>query len=149
MRTLRILAILQWIGHVVVGGIDGGAHRLLDDQRSMAPCVAILSKSGGVHLASHPTRVNRLFLYHIVKHVLVASGLDNCSMMIAISLWCYYLLHSVGHGLVSLMSDVCVLHRVGSYAANSTWVHVPSTQKVKVALEMKITMEHDIVRIIN
>lgn len=105
----------------------------------MAPCVAILSKSGGVHLASHPARVNRLFLYHVVKHVFVASALDNCSVMIAISLWCYYLLHSVGHGLVSLMSDVCVLHRVRSYAAYSTWIHVSSAQKVKVALEMKIT----------
>jgi hypothetical protein len=116
----------------------------------MAPCVAILSKSGGVHLASHPARVNRLFLYHVVKHVfVVASGLDNCSMMIGISLWCYYLLHSVGHGLVSLVSDVCVLHRVRSQASYSTWVHVSCAKKVKVALKMKVTIEHDIVRIIN
>ena len=138
---MRILAILQWIGNVVIGGIDGGAHRLLDDQRSMAPCVAILSQSGGVHLASYPTGVDRLFLYHIIKHVFVASGLDNCSMMIAISLWCYYLLHSVGHRLVSLVPDVCILHRVRSYAAYSTWIHVSSAEKVKVALKMKITVE--------
>ena len=107
----------------------------------MAPCVAILSQSGGVHLASYPTGVDRLFLYHIIKHVFVASGLDNCSMMIAISLWCYYLLHSVGHRLVSLVPDVCILHRVRSYAAYSTWIHVSSAEKVKVALKMKITVE--------
>ena len=116
----------------------------------MTPCVAILSKSRGVHLPSHPARVNRLFLYHVVKHVfVVASGLDNCSVMIGVSLWGYHLLHSVSHGLVSLMSDVCVLHRVGSEAAYSTWIHVSCAQKVKVALEMKIAKEHDIVRIIN
>jgi len=116
----------------------------------MAPSVAILSKSSGVHLPSYPTRVNRLFLYHVVKHVFVVpSTLDNCSVMIGVSLWCYYLLHSVGHGLVSLMSDVRVLHRVGSQAAYSTWIHVSCSQKVKVALEMKIAIEHDIVRIIN
>jgi len=116
----------------------------------MAPCVAILSKSGGVHLPSHPARVNRLFLYHVVKHVfVVASGLDNCSMMIGVSLRGYYLLHSISHGLVSLMSDVCILHRVRSQAAYSTWIHVSCSQKVKVALEMKIAIEHDIVRIIN
>ena len=116
----------------------------------MAPCVAILSKSGGVHLASHSARVNRLFLYHVVKHVfVVASGLDNCSMMIGISLWCYYLLHSVGHRLVSLMPDVRILHRVWSQAAYSTWIHVSCAKKVKVALEMKIAIEQDIVRIIN
>ena len=135
---------------MVMSGIDSGAHRLLDDKCSMAPCVAILSKSSGVHLAPHPARVNRLFLYHVVKHVfVVASGLDNCSVMIGIPLWCYYLLHSVGHRLVSLMSDVCVLHRVRSQAAYSTWIHVSGAQKVKVALEMKITKEHNIVRIIN
>jgi hypothetical protein len=47
------------------------------------------------------------------------------------------------------MSDVCVLHRVGSEAAYSTWIHVSCAQKVKVTLEMKIAKEHDIVRIIN
>ena len=149
LRALRILAILQWIGHVVISGIDGGTHRLLDDERSMAPCVAILSKGGGVHLPSHPTRVNRLFFYHVVQHVfVVASSLDNCTVMIAISLWCYYLLHSVSHGLISLMSDVRVLHRVWSYATYSTRIHVACTQEVKVALEMEIT-EKNIVRIIN